>query len=346
VNYRPFDGLKLRASYGTSFRAPTFPEIFGNSTALYVQPYQNPNGPGSVTGYTLGSGPNPDLGPETATTWTFGVDIEPYAGFKVGLTYFDIAFKDTISGLLSNLAVLTYADEYAGTDTILFGQAAYDRITDIAANGIGNSGPVAYRSGPSGFPPDAFDCRDGINIAGCILVDGRSLNLGRTNMRGIDFDLRYRKQIGADALTFQFNGTYLTTYDVAFTPGGDFTSLLNNIYQPPKFKGRAAVSYDHGPLNARLSLTRVNGYNNDIVSPVQRVRPYMPVDLSFSWQAAESFDLAHVESLTVGFELRNLFDENPPYVNSRPGANGGGGYDATVTNPVGRELAVSLRAKF
>jgi iron complex outermembrane receptor protein len=348
VNYRPVDGVKLRASYGTSFRAPTFPEIFGNSTALYIQPYQNPNGPGSVPGYTLGSGPNPDLGPETATTWTFGADFEPFAGLKVGLTYFDIAYKNTISGLLSNLAVLTYADEYAGTDTILFGQAAYDRITDIVANGVGNSGPVAFRSGPSGFPPGAFDCSNGVNIPSCVFVDGRSLNLGRSKMQGIDFDTRYRMQVGdgTDTLTFQLNGTYLTTYDVAFTPGGAYVDLLNNIYQPLKFKARAAVSWDHGPLNSRLSVTRVNGYTNDVVSPVQHVKSYTPVDLTFGWQLQDSFNVGKVDALTLGVELRNLFDTNPPYVNSRPGANGGGGYDATVTNPVGFERAVSLRAKF
>jgi iron complex outermembrane receptor protein len=348
VNYRPNDTVKLRASYGTSFRAPTFPEIWGNSTALYIQPYQNPNGGDSLTGYTLGSGPNPDLGPETATTWTIGADFEPTTGLNLGVTYFDIAFKDTIAGLLSNLAVLTYADEYAGTDTILFGQAAYDRITDIIANGVGGSGPVAFRSGPAGFPPGAFDCSDGIDIPSCVFVDGRSLNLGRTRMQGIDIDTRYRMQVGngSDTLTFQFNGTYLTAYDVAFTPGGDYTSLLNNIYQPLKFKARAAVSWDSGPLNARLMVTRVNGYDNDIVSPVQRVKSYTPVDLSFGWQLAESFSMNHVNALTLGVEVRNLFDKDPPYVNSSPGANGGGGYDATVTNPVGLELAVSLRAKF
>jgi iron complex outermembrane receptor protein len=44
VNYVPLDGWKLRASYGTSFRAPTFPEIFGNSTALFIQPTRIPTG--------------------------------------------------------------------------------------------------------------------------------------------------------------------------------------------------------------------------------------------------------------------------------------------------------------
>jgi iron complex outermembrane receptor protein len=342
------DNVKLRASYGTSFRAPTFPEIFGNSTAIYIQPFQNPNAPpSSIPGYKLGSGPNPDVGPETATTWTLGADIEPMFGLKIGLTYFDIAFKNTISNLLSNLSILTYADEYAGTDTILFGQAAYDRIIDLSTNGFAGTGPIAFRAGGAGYPPGAFDCANGINIQDCVFVDGRSLNLGRTRMRGIDFDTRYSMQAGTGAtVTFQLNGTYLTAYDVAFTPGGGYNDLLNYIFQPLKFKARAAVSWDQGPLNARLMLTHVHGYTNDTVDPVQHVASYTPVDLSFGWRLSDSFNAGKVDALTLGVELRNMFDTDPPFVNSRPGPNAGGGYDATVANPVGRELAVSLRAKF
>ena len=347
LNYTPVDGVKLRASYGTSFRAPTFPEIFGNSTALYIQPYQNPAGAGTIPGYTLGSGPNPDVGPETATTWTIGADFEPLDGLRIGLTYFDIEYKDTISNLLSNLAVLTYANEYAGTDTILKGQAAHDRIVDIAANGVGGSGPVAFRSGPGGFPPGALDCYNGINIPACVYVDGRSLNLGSTKMNGIDFNLAYRMSVGsADTLMFQADGSYLTTYKVAFTPEGALQDFQNHIFQPLTFKGRGSVGWDHGPFNGQLMVSYIGGYKNDIVIPNEHVKSYMPVDLSFGWQINQSFNIEHTQSLTLGFEIRNLFDTDPPYVNSRPGTNGGGGYDATVTNPVGREFIMSLRAKF
>jgi iron complex outermembrane receptor protein len=166
-------------------------------------------------------------------------------------------------------------------------------------------------------------------------------------MQGVDFNLQYVMSVGsADTLTFQANGTYLTAYDVAFTPGGAFKDLLNNIYQPLKFKARASVSWDHGPLNARLMLSHVGSYTNDTVAPVQGVGSYTPVDLSLAWRLNESFELGYARSLTLGVEVRNAFDTDPPYVNSRPGANGGGGYDASVASPIGRALAVSLRARF
>lgn len=342
INWRPVNAFKLRASYGTSFRAPTFPEIFGNSTNLYVQAYQNPAGAGTISGFTLGSGPNPDLRPETATTWTLGADFEPIDRLEINLTYFNIAYKNTISSLLSNLAVLTYADQYAGTDVILFGQAAYDRIIDVRDNGVGGSPPVVVRP----FPGTSTACIDVPTPASCVFVDGRSRNLGRSKMSGIDMNISYRMLLGdMDSLALRASGTLITEYKVAFTPGGDYQNLKNRIFNPLTFKARGSVSWEHGPFTLRSELTYINGYINDIVVPVQKVHAYTPVDLTLDWDLAKSFGIGF-DSVKLGFEVRNLFDTDPPYVNSRPGSNGGGGYDATVTNPIGREFAVSLRTKF
>ncbi|HSG54188.1 MAG TPA: TonB-dependent receptor, partial [Paracoccaceae bacterium] len=345
LNWEPVPGLLLRGSYGTSFRAPTFPEIFGNSTFLYAQNHQNPTGGAALSVIKVGSGPNPDLQPETSTTWTVGADIEPMDGLTIGLTYFDIAYENTITGLLSNLAILTFADEYAGTDVILFGEAAYNRIVDIRNNGIGGTpGPIGLRviAGASTACLDAPTA----NFSNCIYADGRSLNLGRSQMQGIDFNVRYVTDISADdTLTFVGTGTYLTGYDVAFTPGGDTKSLLNTIYNPLKFKTRASVTWDHGPVNVRAQVSHVNGYTNDIVNPAERVSSFTLVDLNLNWEVSDTFDLPG-KRLTLGFEVRNLFDQNPPYVNARPGQNSAGGFDVTASDPIGRQFAVSLRSAF
>jgi iron complex outermembrane receptor protein len=56
----------------------------------------------------------------------------------------------------------------------------------------------------------------------------------------------------------------------------------------------------------------------------------------------DSGALALVSGLTLGAEVRNMFDEQPPYVNLAPSGNGSGGYDATATNPIGRLFALTL----
>ena len=54
---------------------------------------------------------------------------------------------------------------------------------------------------------------------------------------------------------------------------------------------------------------------------------------------------AALEGVTLGLEVRNLFDAAPPYVNLAPSSNGSGGYDATAASPLGRVIAASLRVK-
>ena len=89
----------------------------------------------------------------------------------------------------------------------------------------------------------------------------------------------------------------------------------------------------------------VNSYDNILITPHESVSSYTPVDLSVAWNIGGDgggtgfFD----NGLILGLEVRNLFDEEPPYVNLAPGGNGSGGYDATTTNPIGRMYSFQLR---
>jgi iron complex outermembrane receptor protein len=120
INWSPIDAVTLRGSYGTSFRAPTIPEIYGNSNNLFVQNYSNPAG-GTIVGVAL-SGQNLDLDPETATTWSVGADIEPFARLRLGLTYWSVDYDNQVIANLSNLAILGSEAFYAGTGIILRGR--------------------------------------------------------------------------------------------------------------------------------------------------------------------------------------------------------------------------------
>ena len=69
--------LKLRASYGTAFRSPSFLDLYGQS-AFYVG--------------------NPNLRPERARGWDTGVDYYlPNRRGTVGLTWFDTRFTNLIT---------------------------------------------------------------------------------------------------------------------------------------------------------------------------------------------------------------------------------------------------------
>lgn len=331
VNWRPVDMLTLRGSYGTSFRAPTIPEIYGNSSALFGQSYQNPEGGPPLLGFAQ-SGANTDLGPETATTWSVGADLDPLDNLRLSVTYFDVAYDNQVSANLSNLAILASEDQYAGTGVILRGQDARDRVQALLDQGYA----VLNQPIPG---------NDVNNVE--LFVDGRSLNLGKSVTRGIDFNVRYFLDFSAvDRLTLTASGTYLTDYKVAVAPAGDLLDQRNLIFQPLKFKARLAANWDHGPMSVRAAATHVGGYTNNAITPSEKVDSFTPVDLSVTWRIGESFPAGTMEGLELIGEVRNLFDADPPYVNIAPSGNGSGGYDASAANPIGRQFAIGARISF
>lgn len=332
INWQPVRWAKLRASYGTSFRAPTIPEIYGNSNNIFGQSYQNPAGGAPLQGYAL-SGPNLDLKPETATTWSIGADFDPLPNLRFGITYWDVKYENQVLANLSNLTILGNEAEYAGTDIILRGAAAAARVQELLAQGVA----LAGGSFPSGDPANVT-----------LFVDGRSQNLGVSVTRGIDFTGTWNTRLGAkDALTVNISGTYLTKYNVAVTPAAPLVDRRNIIFNPLKLKARASVTWDHGPFSARVLATHVGGYRNNLSRPVQSVKSYTPVDLTLNWKVGDQqADGFFEKGLVLGLEVRNMFDIAPPYVNLAPNGNGGGGYDATASDPIGRLFAVSVRKSF
>lgn len=325
VTYSPARGVSFRGSYGTSFRAPLISQIYGNSNNLFVQSYQNPNG-APIVGVAL-SGANLGLKPEEATTWSVGTDIDVGRRLRLSATYFNVDYTNQVEAYLSDLAILSREQQFAGLGIITRGPEAAARVAQLIASGIGVVGSLPT------------------NVT--LFVDGRNNNLGKSETRGIDFVANYTLPTDTVGI-FQFNlsGTYLTHYKVAITENAPLIDRRNTIFFPLKFKARGAVSWDLDPIKVYLQATHVNGYTNNAVAVPQKVKSYTPVDASISWDVFGRDGRGPLSGLTLGAEVRNLFDVKPPYVNLAPSGNGSGGHDATVASPIGRELAVTLRAKY
>ncbi len=331
VSWMPTPDITLRGSYGTSFRAPLISQIYGNSNAIYGQNYQDPNGGPPILGFAQ-SGPNLNLGPETATTWSMGADWEPANDFKLSATYFSVNYKNQVETYLSDLSILSRESEFAGTGIILRGQDAADRVTQLIADGLRVVGAL-----PGGDPANVT-----------LYVDGRNNNLGRSITRGIDFNATYR--LDADDMgvfTFNAGGTYLTSYKVAISATAPLVDHLNEIYKPLRFRARASVVWEKGPLRARILAHYVGSYKNTAITPSEKVSAYTPIDFSLFWHVGDLNSSDFFKSgATIGLEIQNVFDSGPPYVNVAPSGNGGGGYDPSAASPIGRLFAVSVRKRF
>ena len=320
IEWKPLHGLTLRASYGRSFRAPFFDELVGTANAFYetiaLPDPQSPSGETVVLGLF---GFRPDLGPEKAETWTAGVDLEPtfLPGARASLSWFKIGYRDRIATASFDLFnFLVRRDIYGGL---------VDDNPDPAI-------VAAYFANPS------FANSLGVTPADIgAIVEGRTLNLSKSKVEGIDFDLRYRHQLGdAGHLWVSLGGTRLLTIDNQITDAAPAVNVVGTLGNPVKLRLRGRAGVAVGAFDASIGLQHVAGYDNLTVTPAQKVKSWTTFDLQFGTRIAQ---LGGDRSLRLALSINNLFDKAPPYVEFRTPTSAFG-YDPEQASAIGRLTAL------
>jgi iron complex outermembrane receptor protein len=326
VNWSPVKGMTIHSSYGTSFRAPTLGQLWGtggNTTSLIVQAYYDPTCDCIIQGVAL-TGENPSIDPEEARTFSLGIDWRPDFAprLSVSLNYFDIFYGNQIQAYISDLSVLSRESQFAGTG-IITRNPDQDYVKALNAS----------IEVPRVLPDPVV-----------LFVDGRSLNAGETYTKGFDLQLGY--SLPTDNLgrfNFSLSGTYFLKFDQAIANGGQLVSYLNTIFNPLRFKARGSVNWKIDKFDLGATAMYVNGYDNNTVTPVQKVKSYLTFDMRVG---VDLGDVIGVKEARLSVEARNIFDRDPPFANIAQSRNGGGGFDPTSSNPVGRVVGVSLDTRF
>ncbi|MFT4089322.1 MAG: TonB-dependent receptor [Asticcacaulis sp.] len=320
VNYAPLDDLTFRASYGTSFRAPSLSEIDPkvSGSGIY-QGTQTIPGRGLVQ-YAAVAGGNPDLKPEEATTKSFGFDWAPnyISGLKLSVTYFDIEYKDQIVDGFGQLGTyLREPQNYVGF-VAYPGDSDYNRIRDLIET--------------SGFIEPGT-----INYTGIAVLNARRANTDSVKVNGVDLQAShvwYTDTYGD--FTLRGNATNYLTYKTQ-SGSGTYVSRLNNIAYPAEWSGRVTGGWEKGGLSAQVSVDYTNSYNNTFSLLLPTVKSYTKVDADLAYRFnGEGLR----EGLRIGLNVRNLFDKNPPVVDN------GNGYDPSKASALGRVVAVTLNKKW
>jgi iron complex outermembrane receptor protein len=328
LNWSPLEKLQVHASYGTSFRAPLLSELVGPLRGTFVQTYSDPLAPsGTSIGYTLGGG-NLALKPETATTYSFGVDVEPIEHAKISLTYYNINYRNQIASYLSDLTILQQANQLGSLIT---------RCPSAACSALVEQ----YVTGPNALP--LF----GPPLANpSVFVNGEEQNLGRTKTQGLDFVGNYSFHTPLPGLwSVGLSANLTTQYDVQFTPGGAFFDVLNTIGYPMRLRMRGNIGWALGPWTTALFVNYVNGYTNNEVTPSQSVSSFTTADVDAVYDFGVAFPGSWTKDLTLTLHVTNIGNSTPPYVNI-PISDAGGGFDPGAASPIGRLISVAIGKKF
>ena len=341
INYNPIAPLTIYANYGTSFRAPSLALLErANIGEIRIQTtnYVIPNGGGAtVEGITL-VGPNPDIKPETADTWTLGGRYALGKNTIIDISYFSVEYEDKVVNNRLNTTILKDEAAYAGTGVILRDEEAAARANFIEDN---YHDQIVVTEGVDVWPGGSPD-----NVT--LMVDGRSLNLAKSVTEGFDISVshNWRTDTAGD-YRFWVSGSYLTTYEEAFAKNAAPVDLLNQLNAPLQLKARGGIDWHFGSFTTRASFDYVNSYDNLIVEPDQEIDSWTTFDLAVQFNGDDAGWLGSFgDGLSVTLDATNILDEDPPYVNFAPNNNGGGGWDPTAASPIGRMIGISIRKSF
>jgi len=320
VDYAPIEQLRFRGTYSEGFRAPGIDDLFlppTQSAETYTDPCVNwgANSNANVrancaadglpANFDLSSpqatgllGGNPDLKAEESDNWTLGIVWTPtfVEDLSFTLDYFNITIDDAIGSFTTNTLVSN----------------CYE-----SANFSSPSCALITGAGAVDLTPSPTSPRRAINntIAGQLLT---SQNISTFETDGVDLGLNYSMDLGPGVFSIDAIATYLhewkyqasefePTIDLAGHFGAD--PITTRIAAFPHWKFYITAGYEHDCWSAQTTV-RVVGEVDDIDPGDTDLATHV----DNTWYQDVNFNYFRWESVTLSAGIRNMWNQQPPYV--------------------------------
>lgn len=330
ILWSPLPGLSLRASYGTSFRAPLLSESVGLYSASYFAAGVLTVAPPTPGGIALSlGGSNPDIRPERSRSWTAGAEIMPRfaPGLEIRVNYYSIRFSDRIAlpsptvAVIGNPAFEPILTRNPSAQTVLDILAGARQVIDLSGPGFTNGGAR---------PGDVT-----------VIIDNRFGNTAVTRTSGVDVGLRYAFGLGGNRFVADVSANYILSFDDQLTSAAPAISALNRPYRPVDFRARAGLGWTRGGWSGNLAANYTNGYRDDRTNVVRPVESFTAVDAQLGYTFGGV--AGQGRSLRVALNVDNLFDAEPPRLPPDRSSTSGVGYDPVNASARGRVVSLILR---
>lgn len=323
IVYQPVEGFSLKGSWGRSFKAPTLAQQ--NRVAagdLLPADFFIPAAPGGLSALLL-SGGGPYLKPEKATTWTATASFEPPAifGLRFEASYFHTNYRDRI------------AEPVVASDQV-FGSPIYNQL--IVYDPTADQIQAAIAGLPLGLTNQTGQPFDPASVGA--IIDDRLQNVARQTLQGIDLALDYALELdAADRIRFSGNASYLESHQ-QLSPGQPVIARAGTIFDPPHWRGRGSISWEHGKFTLTGIGNYIGGTTDDRFEPATRVGSFISFDAIAQLATAdESGPFAGIE---VTLAILNLFNARPDII--RTSSDAQPPYDATNYPVIGRSVSLTI----
>lgn len=311
LDWQVVPSLKVRANYATAFRIPNVPELFGGVSEGNLtttdpcngwssQPsssviYQNCQASGVPVGYTqLGNtvlttvGGNVNLQPEDAETVTVGAVWTPTFAdnLTVTLDYFNIRIENAIQRI--------------------------DGSTKLA---------VCYDTPNLAHPFCSSDNFTRNPLTGEIdFLSAQPVNAASERVSGVDLGVLYQFGLAGWDATLNWDVSYLQKYDVRPFQGADEIHYAGMITggrgSYAQWRSFGSLTMARGPWSGSYSVQYI-GSADDINASAGDIGDHAPAvayhNAQVKYAVSDAFDVA--------FGIDNLFDKEPPFIQSWTDAN-------------------------
>ncbi len=344
LNWKTNDSIRFRVSQQQAVRVPNIGELFASqslqlfnwaedpcsgSTPIYTLDECQKTGvtagqygsiPANESGqYNQFSGGNPDLKPETSTTFSAGVVLTPYFidNFSLALDFFDIEIKDAV------------------------GSIGPDEIVRLCAKGINDTlCDLINRRSDSGDLWVGSDSNSGHVVS-------TTINTGSFSTSGLDFDANYTYETTAGDFRFGLIGSYLDTYEYESYTGADLTKCAGKWDRSdcgapsPKLRSVLATTWSTNWDIDIVARWRYSASTDELVKDGETGTEFGStnyLDLSSNWQVTDSAN--------VQFGIQNVLDKEPQRIGNAPAGEGNGNTFPGIVDALGRYVYMGVRMNF
>jgi outer membrane receptor protein involved in Fe transport len=324
LRWIPLRLLKLRASWGRSFRAPTLDDLYDTSEDLAASTLlPDPKSPSGRSLVLVQEGSNPGLKQETARTWTTGFDIAPpyLGGSTLSLTYYSIDYDNRIVQPAAGdpFDILELGNEWASIITR-------------------NPSPaqIAALCNSSVYQGSAASC---LVSAPAAIIDGRLANLASTRTSGLDLEAHQFLQSGAGDFELGLLGNDVFDFEQSVNSAAPETDILNAMGNPLALRMRGTLAWarhsEHQPgPRVQLAVNYTGAYRNPGSALIPRVSAWTTVDLQTTYRTRK--DAGALSGTAVTLNIVNLLNHDPPFVDSQFG------YDVYNVQALGRVASLDI----
>jgi outer membrane receptor protein involved in Fe transport len=315
--WSPAKSMAIRATIGTSFRAPLLAELDDQNRSIALIAAPDPASSVGITNTLFIFGNSAGLVPQDATTWTAGVDLMPTSapGLEIGITYFDTEVENLIEIPGNNIF------EPLQKEAVFAPIITRDPDT-AAVNALLND--PAFNGTP--IPPAEIGA----------IIDFRRQNLAKAQLSGVDLNVNYGFETQLGSFDVTLYGSHLLEFKEQLA-NGPMIDNIDTLTKPNSLKLRGSVGWVSGGFNATVTGNHIGDYEDRLSVPARPVSSWTTWDSQVAY-AFQNPDSALLSGLKMSLSVWNIFDKDPPFVD---GSNGVG-FDAINADVLGRFAALQL----